>query len=69
MKRTPIGYDNANALSDMLGIPEGSTWQSGGAPFDDAGAGPAVAAASSGFRLGNLRRVYWHVEVRSAVDI
>ena len=47
MKRTPIGYDNANALSDMLGIPEGSTWQSGSAPFDDAGAAPAVTAASS----------------------
>ena len=47
MKRTPIGNDSANALSDMLGIPEGSTWQSGSAPFDDAGAGPAVTAASS----------------------
>jgi hypothetical protein len=47
MKRTPIGDDNANAPSGMLGIPEGSTWQSGSAPFDDSGAGPAVAAASS----------------------
>jgi hypothetical protein len=47
MRRTPTGGDNPNALSDMLGIAEGSTWQSGSAPFDDAGAGPAVTAASS----------------------
>ena len=47
MKRTPIGNDSASALSDMLGIPEGSTWQSGNAPFDDAGAVSALTAASS----------------------
>ena len=47
MKRTPIGYDSASALSDMLGTPEGSTWQSGNAPFDDAGAVSALSAASS----------------------
>ena len=47
MKRTPIGNDSTNALSDMLGIPEGSTWQSGSAPFDNADAVSALTAASS----------------------
>jgi hypothetical protein len=47
MKRTPIGSDSANALSDMLGVPEGWTGPSGSAPFDDGGAVPAVPAASS----------------------
>jgi Subtilase family len=47
MKRTPIGSEGANALGGLLGVPEGSTWPSASAPFDDFGAGPAITETPS----------------------
>ena len=51
MKRTPIGFDAAAAISDVLGVLEASSWQFAGTPVDDTDAAPAfttVAAAESG---------------------
>jgi hypothetical protein len=47
MKRTPIGFDAAAAISDVLGVPEGSNWQFAGAPADDTDAVPAVTTVSA----------------------
>ena len=47
MKRTPIGFDAAAAISDVLGVPEGSSWQFAGTPADDTDAAPAVTTISA----------------------
>ena len=47
MKRTPIGFDAAAAISDVLGVPEGSSWQFAGAPADDTDAAPAFTSVSA----------------------
>ena len=47
MKRAPIGFDAAAAISDVLGVPEGSSWQFAGTPADDTDAAPAAWAVES----------------------
>jgi hypothetical protein len=47
MKRTTIDFDAASVISDLLGVPEGSSWQSASAPADDTGAASAVTTASA----------------------
>ena len=47
MKRTPIGFDAAAAISDVLGVPEGSSWQFDGTPADDTDAAPAFTTVSA----------------------
>ena len=47
MKRTPIGFDAATAIGDVLGVPEGSSWQFAGTPADNDDAAPAVTTVSA----------------------
>jgi hypothetical protein len=61
MKRTPIGYDGASALGGVLGVPEGSTWQSGNALVDETAAAPAVTAASGAEAGAHAASIDLHV--------
>ena len=47
MKRAPIGFDATTAISDVLGVPEGSSWQFAGTPADDTDAAPAFTTVSA----------------------
>ncbi len=47
MKRAPIGFDSAATISDVLGVPKGSSWNSHGTPPDDTDAAPAFTTESA----------------------